>query len=178
MRIIGGHSQRRLIKPPRGLPVRPTTDKAKEGLFNILNNVFDFGAVRVLDLFAGTGSISYEFASRGAVEVVAVEKHPACVRFIRQVKTQFSFDQLMIVRADAFRFLLQCRQSFDIVFADPPYGLEEMGRLPDLVFSRDLISHGGMLIIEHSSDTLFDKHPCFVKKRNYSRVTFSFFEPA
>ena len=176
MRIIGGNHQRRLIHPPSSLPVRPTTDKAKEALFNILNNHFDFESIQVLDLFAGTGSISFEFASRGAPEVVAVDSHPGCHRFIRQVKEQLELDNLVPVRADAFRYLSACSAGFDIIFADPPYDMAEITQIPGEVFSRSLLARGGWLILEHGADTSFDDHPFFIRKKKYSKVHFSFFE--
>lgn len=176
MRIIGGQYQRRLIHPPPSLPVRPTTDKAKEALFNILNNHFDFENLQVLDLFAGTGSISYEFASRGASEVVAVDRNPDCYHFIRKVKGQLDLDNLMPVRADVFRYLSACSNEFDIIFADPPYEMAEISQIPHEVFSRKLLAEGGWLIIEHGATTSFDSHPFFVREKKYSKVHFSFFE--
>ncbi len=176
MRIIGGQHQRRLIHPPPSLPVRPTTDKAKEALFNILNNHFDFEDLQVLDLFAGTGSISFEFASRGASEVVAVDNDPGCYRFIRQVKEQLDLDNLVPVRADAFRYLSACSRGFDLIFADPPYEMAEITRIPDEVFNGKLLAEGGWLIIEHGATTSFDDHPFFIRKKRYSKVHFSFFE--
>jgi len=176
MRIIGGQHQRRLIHPPPSLPVRPTTDKAKEALFNILNNHFDFEDLQVLDLFAGTGSISFEFASRGASEVVAVDNDPGCYRFIRQVKEQLDLDNLVPVRADAFRYLSACSRGFDLIFADPPYEMAEITRIPDEVFNGKLLAEGGWLIIEHGAPTSFDDHPFFIRKKRYSKVHFSFFE--
>ena len=176
MRIIGGQHQRRLIHPPPSLPVRPTTDKAKEALFNILNNHFDFDSLLVLDLFAGTGSISFEFASREAPEVVAVDSNPGCYRFIREVKNQLDLDNLTPVRADVFRYLSACSTRFDIIFADPPYDMAGITRIPDEVFSRNLLTEEGWLIMEHGADTSFDDHPFFIRKKKYSKVHFSFFE--
>ncbi len=176
MRIIGGRYQRRLIRPPAGLPVRPTTDKAKEALFNVLNNHFDFESIRVLDLFAGTGSISFEFASRGA-EVVAVENHPRCVRFVRQVAKDLCMEQLSCIKADVFRFLKHQQKPFDIVFADPPYDLQGIAELPDIVFAGKLLTESGWLVIEHSSAYAFDTQPHFFRQRHYSKVHFSFFSP-
>ena len=120
MRIIGGRLNRRIIHPPSGLPVRPTTDKAKEALFNVLNHLICFEKIRVLDLFAGTGNISFEFASRGATEVVAVDNNTRCIRFIRQVKENLQLENISCYRADAFRFLPNAPGAFDLVFADPP----------------------------------------------------------
>jgi 16S rRNA (guanine966-N2)-methyltransferase len=130
LRIIGGSNKRRTIKVPSGLPVRPTTDLAKEALFNILNNHFDFESIRVLDLFSGTGNIAFEFASRGAVEVIAVEKDSRCSSHINNTIKIFKYEQMVAVRADAFRFLKNCRRSFDIVFADPPYDKQEIVTIP------------------------------------------------
>ncbi len=176
MRIIGGRNQRRHIKPPDGLPVRPTTDKAKEALFNILNNHFYFDEIRVLDLFAGTGSIAFEFASREATEVVAVENNPRCVRFIQQVMEQLNFDNLHVLGEDVFRFLQSCPAEYDIVFADPPYDHGHITEIPDLVFTNNIVSDNGWLILEHPADIHFEAHTHFLESRNYSKVHFSFFE--
>ncbi len=175
MRIIGGKHQRSVISPPAGLPVRPTTDKAKEALFNILTSNFDLEGLQVLDLFSGTGSIAYEFASRGASRVYAVERHVGCVRFIQKIKRELGFHALSCFRADVFRFLKNCTPGFDIVFADPPYGMKGVERLPGIVFDRELLNRGGWLIIEHQAGTQFENHPCFMQVRRYSRVHFSIF---
>ncbi|TVR40307.1 MAG: methyltransferase domain-containing protein [Bacteroidia bacterium] len=175
MRIIGGRYQRRLINPPAGLPVRPTTDKAKEALFNILNNNFDFEAIRVLDLFSGTGNISFEFASRGAKEVVSIEKNHQCVRFMNKVKKDLELSNLNVIKSDTFRFLNWCKEPFDIIFADPPYNLQQTKDLPAIVFDRKLLVDNGWLIIEHSSEFVFDDHAQFLQKRKYSLAHFSFF---
>ncbi len=175
MRIIGGQYHRHIVKVPPGLPVRPTTDKAKEALFNVLANYYDFEGLRVLDLFAGTGSISYEFASRGAQSVLAVDVHLRCTRFIKQVKERFGLDSLKVVKADVFRFLSRCDESYDIIFADPPYGLAAMTEIPDAVFSGNLLRPNGLLVMEHDASTTFDQHPFFFRKNNYSKVHFSFF---
>ncbi len=176
MRIIGGQHQRRHIKPPDGLPVRPTTDKAKEALFNILNNYFYFDEIRVLDLFAGTGSMAFEFASRGATEVVAVENNTKCVRFIQQVTEQLNFDNLHVLREDVFRFLQACPAEYDIVFADPPYNHDQITEIPDLVFASNIVSDNGWLILEHPAEIHFEVHEHFRESRKYSKVNFTFFE--
>ncbi len=175
MRIIGGRLSRRHINPPSGLPVRPTTDKAKEALFNILNNHIDFEAVRVLDLFAGTGSIAYEFASRNAIEVVAIDNNARCVRFIKDVKEKLEMDNLSVIKADALRFLRNKMTSYDIIFCDPPYDMKGIEDIPDMVFKNNLLLPEGLLIVEHSDHVQLDDHPAFVFKRNYSKVHFSFF---
>lgn len=176
MRIIGGRLSRRHINPPAGLPVRPTTDKAKEALFNILNNYIDFEAVQVLDLFAGTGSIAYEFASRNAVEVVAIDNNLRCVRFIKDVKEKFQMDNLIVLKADALHFLKNQTTSYDIIFCDPPYDMKGIEEIPNIVFQNKLLLPEGFLILEHSNNVQMDDHPAFAFKRNYSKVHFSFFE--
>lgn len=175
MRIIGGSFHRRILKPPSGLPVRPTTDKAKEALFNILNNHIDFEGVHVLDLFAGTGSIAFEFASRGAEEVLAVDRDSRCINFMKQVKQQLDMVNLKVVKADAFRFISNARQQFDVIFCDPPYDMQGINKLPEIVFSRDLLLQEALLIIEHDKSITFDSHAKFLFKKNYSKVHFSFF---
>lgn len=176
MRIISGKYQRRIIHPPGNLPVRPTTDLAKEALFNVLNNHFDFEGLNVIDLFAGTGNISYEFVSRGAKEVVAVDSSFKCVEFINHTIELLKADTLKAVRADVFRFLAYCRPGFDIIFADPPYDMEGIEKIPRLVFERDLLAAGGWLILEHPADKHFKEHPAFLEERKYGRVHFTFFE--
>ncbi len=175
MRIIGGSFHRRIIKPPAGLPVRPTTDKAKEALFNILNNHIDFEGIHVLDLFAGTGSIAFEFASRGAQTVLAIDRDSRCIHFIKQVKEQLDMANLKAVKADAFRFLSSARQRFDVIFCDPPYDMPGINRLPEIVFSKDLLLQDAFLIMEHEKSITFDSRAEFLFKKNYSKVNFSFF---
>lgn len=177
MRIIGGRHQRRLIRPPAGLPVRPTTDKAKEALFNILNNYFDFTSVEVLDLFSGTGSISYEFASRGAAAVVAVENNFRCYRYIKRVKEELELEQLQVIRADAFAYLKSCPKTFDIIFADPPFDMAGIKDLPETVLSSGVLSADGWLVVEHPPDAGFERHHSFISRRKYSKVHFSIFSP-
>lgn len=176
MRIIAGKYQRRIIRPPGNLPVRPTTDLAKEALFNVLNHHFDFQGLKVIDLFSGTGSIAYEFASRGAAEVVAVDANFKCYEFINSTARQFPFENLKAVRADVFRFLSYCRPGFDLIFADPPYEMEKFERIPEAVFGRDLLRPGGWLILEHPAGKQFSHFPQFREERTYGRVHFSFFE--
>ncbi len=176
MRIIAGKYQRRILHPPANLPVRPTTDLAKEALFNIINNHFDFEGLRVIDLFAGTGSISYEFASREAAEVIAVENHFKCIDFIQQTIRELKLENLKVVRADVFRFLSYCRPGFDLIFADPPYDMEGMEKIPQQVFERELLAEGGWLVMEHPARKKFEQYPYFVQERKYGRVHFSVFE--
>ncbi|TVQ88341.1 MAG: methyltransferase domain-containing protein [Bacteroidetes bacterium] len=176
MRIIGGKNQRRQIIAPAKLPVRPTTDMAKEALFNILNNHFDFEEIEVLDLFAGTGNISYEFASRGARQVLAVDINNHCTGFIKQTSEKLNFENLKTVRDDVFHFLAICRITFDIVFADPPYDFERISELPGKVFNAGIIKPGGWLVIEHSDEFIFYDFPYFDQSRRYGKVHFSFFK--
>ena len=180
MRIIGGFLKRRTVMPPAGFRARPTTDFAKEGLFNVLDNAYDLSAVRVLDLFSGTGSISYEFASRGAQEIYAVEMNPLHASFIKRSAASFRISGMHVVRHNVFDFLNICRLDFDIVFADPPYEIEGLDTIPDRVFNAPcvpggLLREGGVLILEHPGSYSFDNHPRFEKEKKYGNVHFSFF---
>lgn len=180
MRIIGGSLKGRTVMPPAGFRARPTTDFAKEGLFNVLDNAYDLSAVRVLDLFSGTGSISYEFASRGAQEIYAVEMNPLHASFIKRSAASFRISGMHVVRHNVFDFLNICRLDFDIVFADPPYEIEGLDTIPDRVFNAPcvpggLLREGGVLILEHPGSYSFDNHPRFEKEKKYGNVHFSFF---
>ncbi len=175
MRIISGKNRGRQITAPNNLPVRPTTDMAKESLFNILNNYFYFDRVTVLDLFAGTGNLTYEFASREALSVTSVDSYQACTDFIRRTVDKLGYgSQVSVVKADAFLFTQRCRQQFDIIFADPPYDLENIGQIVYNVFNNKLLKPDGWLIIEHSKDHDFSQHPQFYQHRKYGKVNFSF----
>ncbi len=175
MRIIAGKFRGRILHPPKGLPVRPTTDLAKESLFNILNNRIDFETVRVLDLFAGTGNISLEFASRGATEVVAIDQNAKCVEFIRKSSLDMGFNDLFTIRGNVFGYLKTSSGKFDIIFADPPYDLQETITIPDLIFGHSLLESDGWLVIEHDAFKSFVSHANFVEERRYGKVHFSFF---
>ncbi len=175
MRIIGGKYKRHKINPPANLSVRPTTDLAKESLFNIINNHFDFESITVLDLFAGTGSISFEFASRGAIQVYYVETEHKCVKFVKKQAEKFLFDSLKVVRDDVHHFLSVCNKKFDIIFADPPYKHENTENIHKLVFENDLLKNEGWLIIEHDDNIKLDDLDGFFEKRKYGRVLFSMF---
>ncbi len=175
MRIISGTYRGKQIHPPRNFKARPTTDFAKEGLFNILSNNFDYENCEVLDLFSGTGSISYEFASRGAKSVFSVEADTGHFRFIRQTAEQLGFDRINVVRGDAFSFIRRPFQSFDIIFADPPYDLQGIDMLPDEIFKTNILIPGGWFILEHGSRLSFTAHPFFSQHRAYGSVNFSVF---
>ncbi len=175
MRIISGTHKGRRINPPLNLPVRPTTDMAKEGLFNILNNSIDFEDLNVLDLFAGTGNITFEFASRGAAAVTAVDLNFKCVDFIKKTAKEIGFETVKPVRFDVFRFLKSSSKSYDLIFADPPYDLEGIELLPDLIFEKEWLNKNAWLIIEHSRGIDFARHKYFSQKRNYGKVNFTFF---
>ena len=175
MRIISGIYRGRQIRPPSGLPVRPTTDFAKEGLFNVLHSQIDLEGLAILDLFAGTGSIAYEFISRGAGEVIAVDSHPKCVAFIQETAVRLKEENLKAVRMDAFRFLATSVKKFDIIFADPPYDLAGIGTLPGKILGSGLLKEKGMFILEHSGKQDFSGETGFTWKREYGNVKFSFF---
>ncbi len=177
MRIISGRYKGRRISPPKNLPVRPTTDMSKEALFNVLNNHVDFDGLQVLDLFAGTGNISYEFASRGSASVTSVDADFGCIRFIKQTASEFDFD-IAAVKSDVFRFLESAPSSYDVIFADPPYGLDQatFEKIATTVFARDLLASDGMLVVEHSKYTKMDHLPNFSFQKSYGGSFFSFFE--
>lgn len=175
MRIISGTHKGRRINPPKNLPIRPTTDMAKESLFNILNNIVDFSELKVLDLFAGTGSISYEFASRQAKMVTAVDVNYRCVEFIRKTAKELQLDAVKAVRTDVFKLLRRPFEVYDLIFSDAPYDLEKAEELPDLIFDNGWLTKDAWLIIEHPQRVDFSKHPYFNQKRNYGKVNFTFF---
>jgi len=176
MRVVSGTHKGRLIHPSSNMAVRPTTDFAKESLFNILNNRIDFEETSVLDLFAGTGSITYEFASRGAKDITAVDINQRCNGFIRMTADSFGFSNIRTVRADVFAFLGFCKVKYNLIFADPPYDMKNISLLPDLIFNNKLLNDGGLFILEHSRNLNFSKHPAFLEHRNYGKVNFSFFK--
>ena len=177
MRIISGQFKGRRISPPKNLPVRPTTDMSKEALFNILNNHFNFTELRILDLFAGTGNISYEFASRGSEPIIAVDADFGCVSFIKKTATEFEFN-LTAIKSDVFTFLEKNKGKYDIIFADPPYGISqpEFEKVVTLVFEKQLLAEEGMLVIEHSKHTKLNHLEHFSFERNYGGSIFTFFE--
>lgn len=175
MRIIGGILKGRNIKVPNNLPVRPTTNFASEGLFNVLNNTIDFESVSVLDLFSGTGHIAIEFASRGCKDVVAIDNHFNCLKFLKEVSSQFKLP-ISTIKADVFSFLKNNTRKFDLIFADPPYDLPNIPEIHQLVFEGKMLNEGGTLIIEHGPRTKLEELPYFVKHKKYGNVNFSYFE--
>ena len=178
MRIISGQFKGRPIRPPKVFDARPTTDNAKESLFNILQNDYYFDELKVLDLFSGTGSISYEFLSRGSISITSVEKKGKYVDFIRQTvqKLEPESTRFFSIKYDAFKFLQKNNLDFDIIFADPPYSLDKIEEIPDLVFQNSTIKENCLLIIEHSDLQDFGKHQNFINLRKYGKVHFSFFK--
>lgn len=176
MRIVGGIYKGRIFRPNKSFKSRPTTDIAKEGLFNILDNRYDFSDKKVLDLFSGTGSIGYEFVSRGCLEATLVELNFVHYRFILSVLEALKIENTKIYRADVFKFLKKKMGKFDMIFADPPFDLKNFTEVPDAVFNADILNVNGLFIIEHPKEYDFSKHPFFKEIRKYGKVNFSFFE--
>ncbi|MDX1471647.1 MAG: 16S rRNA (guanine(966)-N(2))-methyltransferase RsmD [Flavobacteriaceae bacterium] len=176
MRIISGDFKGRRIRTPKNLDVRPTTDMAKEALFNILNNQYYFDEISVLDLFAGSGSISYEFASRGSSSITAVDSNYTNLKFIKKTAEEFEMP-ITALRIDVFKYLETAGESFDIIFADPPYALEveEFEKIAQLIFDNNLLKENGSLIIEHSKKTDLAHIPYYSYSKNYGGSVFSFF---
>lgn len=164
-----------MIHPPKNFKARPTTDFAKENLFNILNNNFDFSELNVLDLFSGTGSISYEFASRECISVISVESNFKHHIFIKKSIDELGLTQIKAIKSDAFRYVKSCREKFDIIFADPPYDLKTIETIPDFIFENNILKENGWLIVEHGDKTNFGRHPAFIELRKYGGVNFSIF---
>ena len=178
MRIIGGRLKGKTILPPQGYKARPTTDFAKENLFNVLcNNYIDFeDGVTALDLFAGTGSISIELVSRGCDRVISIEKDPQHLAFISQIMREVKTDKCFPMRADVFKYIERCNEQFDFIFADPPYALKGLETIPSLIFEKGLLKEDGLLVLEHGKDNHFEDNPNFIERRVYGSVNFSFFK--
>ncbi|MDY3268795.1 MAG: RsmD family RNA methyltransferase [Phocaeicola sp.] len=176
MRVISGIYKRRRFDVPHTFKARPTTDFAKENLFNVLNKYIDFeDGIVALDLFAGTGSISIELVSRGCDRVVSVEKDPQHLSFINKVMKEVKTDKCIPLRADAFKYMERCSEKFDFIFADPPYALEKLSEIPDKIFEYGLLKEDGLFVLEHGKDLSFNNHPHFIEHRYYGSVNFSFF---
>ncbi len=175
MRIIGGKYRGRRVEPPAGLRARPTTDFAREGLFNILCNRFDFSDIMVLDLFAGTGAISFEFSSRGAKEVHLVEKDIRHINGIRKMIDDIGFENIRPIHIDVSAYLKACNIEYDFVFADPPYDLKWFSEIPGMVLNSGIIRKRGLFVLEHPKEMNFSDVEFFMERRNYGGVNFSFF---
>lgn len=175
MRIITGKYKGRHFDVPRSFKARPTTDFAKENIFNVMNGYLDFEAATALDLFAGTGSISLELLSRGCASVVSVEMDRDHARFIGQCMQKIGAKENILIKGDVFRFLKSCRQQFDFIFADPPYALEQLPQIPDLIFEYQLLKPDGVFVFEHGKSHDFATHPHFAEHRSYGSVNFSIF---
>lgn len=177
MRIISGKYKGKRLTAPKKLPVRPTTDMAKEGLFNILNNRFHFDELKILDLFAGTGNIGFEFASRGAYEIIAIDSYAGCTAYISKIANELNFP-IIAIKSDVFKYLERTKEKGNIIFADPPYSFEtaQFSKIVDLVFEKKLLLEDGLLILEHSNQTELSNHTYFRESRKYGGSVFSFFE--
>ena len=177
MRIISGSRKGRQIFPDKSFTARPTTDFAKENLFNVLTNYIDIEGACTLDLFSGTGSISYEFASRGASKVIAIEQNYKHYSFIKRLAGELDFRQIKVYKTDVFAACKKLQgQKFDIIFADPPYRLDKIPEIPAAIFENDLLAGNGIAVIEHPATISFTDHPRFKEQRSYGSVNFSFFE--
>jgi len=176
MRIISGTLGGRRINPPANMPyTRPTTDIAKEGLFNILQNQLDFEELKTLDLFGGTGNISYELSSRGVKDLTIVEKDQQMYSFIKKTAELLKLENFKVVRSDVFRFIQQCTVKFDLIFAGPPYALQNIDDLPKLIFEKKILNDGGWFILEHTPRNHYEDFPWFRSARNYGTTVFSIF---
>jgi 16S rRNA (guanine(966)-N(2))-methyltransferase RsmD len=175
MRIIGGKLKGLKLNPPANLPVRPTTDKAKEALFNILQNQVELEGIKVLDLFTGTGNMGFEFASRYAESVLCVDRSFHCVKYVADTAKQHQLDNIKTFKADVFKYLEQETGQYDIIFADPPYDISRIPEIATIVFDRNLLVPDGLLIVEHQSMQNLSNHPAFTEQRRYGHSSFSFF---
>lgn len=176
MRIVGGEFGGRRFSPPARIPARPTTEVAKEGLFNMLQNSIDLEGIKTLDIFGGTGSITYELASRGAADLTIVERDPTTTTFIAKTLKELGIDdKTRLVKGDVFKFLAQDKDQYDFIFAGPPYALQNIDDLPLLVFEKQLLAPGGLFILEHTPRNDYQKHPRFNRIKNYGTTVFTFF---
>jgi 16S rRNA (guanine966-N2)-methyltransferase len=176
MRIVGGEFSGRRFSPPSGIPARPTTDVAKEGLFNTLEHMIALEGIKTCDIFGGTGSISYELASRGAADLTLIERDAASIQFIKKTAEALGIsDKMHIIKGDVFKFMKQSRDQYDFIFAGPPYALESIDDLPMLVFQKNMLKPGGIFVLEHTPRNDYQSHPQFVRMKNYGTTVFSFF---
>ena len=177
MRVISGIYKRRRFDIPHSFKARPTTDFAKENLFNVLSNYLDFeDNIHALDLFAGTGSISLELVSRGCDQVISIEKDRDHHAFICKVMDEVKTDKCISIRGDVFKYIQSCHNQFDFIFADPPYELKDLETIPDLIFEHELLKEEGLFVLEHGKKNNFETHPHFIERRVYGSVNFSFFQ--
>ena len=177
MRIISGKFKSKRLQAPKNLPVRPTTDMAKEALFNIINNLYYFHELNVLDLFSGTGNISYEFGSRGTENITAIDGHFGCIKYINTTSKELDLN-IQAYKSDVYKFLEKCTTKFDVIFADPPYEFDgdKFEKIVALIFEKGLLNDGGLLIIEHSKHTDFTNNSKLSYQKKYGGNMFSFFE--
>jgi 16S rRNA (guanine(966)-N(2))-methyltransferase RsmD len=176
MRIVSGTLRGRRFSPPDSFSARPTTDFAKENLFNVLNNMIDFEDIKVLDLFSGTGSISYEFASRGCCNITSIELNYKHQQFIAKTLRELKIDKAVrSLKGDSFKFVGATKEKYDVIFADPPFDLQEADTLPDIIIERELLTPDGFFVLEHSGKDRYNEHRYFLQTRNYGKVNFTFF---
>jgi 16S rRNA (guanine(966)-N(2))-methyltransferase RsmD len=175
MRIIGGIHGGRKFHPPTKMPARPTTDIAKEGLFNILQNSLDFADLKTLDLFGGTGSISYELASRGCKDLTLIEQDTNLMNFIKNNIAVLKFENFKTYKMDVFRYINQCNEQYDFIFAGPPYALKNIDDIPKLIFEKQLLKNEGLFVLEHTPRNNYENAPYFKRSKNYGTTIFSFF---
>ena len=178
MRIIGGKFKGRRFTPPaKNWPTRPTTDYAKEGLFNIISNHLDFSQLKVLDLFGGTGNHSYEFISRGVEDVTYVDQFPGCLKFVRETAKKLEIESnIRIFKSDVFKFIERNGEQYDYIFAGPPYALPTIDSIPDKILNKGMLKEGGWFVMEHNPNHAYDEHPQCFDVRNYGKTIFSFFK--
>jgi len=179
MRIVGGSFSGRRFSPPAKIPARPTTEVAKEGLFNTLGNLIDLEGIKTLDLFGGTGSISYELASRGVKDLTLIERDLTSIDFIKKTASALGIaGKLHIIRSDVFKFMKQSTEQYDFIFAGPPYALENIDELPLLIFEKNMLAPNGIFVLEHTPRNDYENHPHFMKMKNYGTTVFTFFTQA
>jgi 16S rRNA (guanine966-N2)-methyltransferase len=175
MRIISGIHGGRKFHPPTNMPARPTTDIAKEGLFNIIQNNLDISELESLDLFGGTGSISYELASRGCINLTIVEQDHNTIQFIKKTVSELKFENFKVIKMDVFSFIKNCTSSYDFIFAGPPYALKNIDDIPKLIFEKQMLKPNGWFILEHTPRNNYETHPFFNRSKNYGTTIFSIF---